>query len=76
MLRPCIIRRLRTTGTAGPDALLNTHLQSGVKDEIDYEWTGGNTDEVQSNWYWEGDVADYSHGGKHTANNRDTNYIT
>ncbi|GJN88309.1 hypothetical protein Rhopal_001274-T1 [Rhodotorula paludigena] len=65
---------MRTVATAGVVTAFIT--MSGVKDEIDYEWTGGNTDEVQSNWYWEGDIADYSHGGKHTANNRDTSYIT
>ena len=31
--------------------------QSGVKDEIDFEWTGNQTNEVQTNYYWEGDVA-------------------
>lgn len=32
-------------------------LQSGVKDEIDWESTTNNTKSVQTNYYWEGDVA-------------------
>jgi len=29
---------------------------SGVKDEIDWEFTTANTSEAQNNYYWEGDV--------------------
>ncbi|BGP38232.1 putative glycosidase CRH2 [Rhodotorula kratochvilovae] len=59
---------IKTVGAAGVVTAFIT--MSGVKDEIDFEWTTNNTNEVQSNWYWEGDVDDYTHGGSHTARNR------
>ncbi|GAA6025595.1 hypothetical protein JCM10207_001203 [Rhodosporidiobolus poonsookiae] len=65
---------IKTVGAAGVVTAFIT--MSGVKDEIDFEWTTNNTDQVQTNYYWEGDVDNYSHGGKHTANNRDSSYLT
>ncbi|ORY79795.1 concanavalin A-like lectin/glucanase domain-containing protein [Leucosporidium creatinivorum] len=47
---------------------------SGVKDEIDWESTGSDTDEAQTNYYWEGDVNNYKNGGSATAKNSDSTY--
>ncbi|BGP30347.1 putative glycosidase CRH2 [Rhodotorula toruloides] len=65
---------IKTVGVPGVVTAFIT--MSGVKDEIDFEWTTNNTSQVQSNYYWEGDVDNYSHGGKHTANNRASSYLT
>ncbi|GAA6051512.1 hypothetical protein JCM3770_000390 [Rhodotorula araucariae] len=65
---------IKTVGAAGVVTAFIT--MSGVKDEIDFEWTTNNTNEVQSNWYWEGDVDNYSHGKSHTAQNRAAQFIT
>ncbi|KAK4058560.1 hypothetical protein OIO90_000004 [Microbotryomycetes sp. JL221] len=63
---------IKTTGAPGVVTALIT--MSGSKDEIDWEWTSNNTNEVQSNYYWMGDVDGYTHGGQHEADNRDTQY--
>ncbi|GAA5915144.1 hypothetical protein JCM8208_002148 [Rhodotorula glutinis] len=65
---------IKTVGAPGVVTAFIT--MSGVKDEIDFEWTGNNTDETQSNWYWEGDVDDYTHGGSHTTRNRASTFNT
>ncbi|KPV76109.1 glycoside hydrolase family 16 protein, partial [Rhodotorula graminis WP1] len=65
---------IKTVGAPGVVTAFIT--MSGVKDEIDFEWTGNNTDETQSNWYWEGDVDDYTHGGSHTTRNRASQFNT
>lgn len=49
-------------------------MRSGVKDEIDIEWTTNDTSSWDSNWFWEGDVGNYDHGGTHKARNRDEQY--
>lgn len=67
-----ITASIKTVGAPGVVTAWIT--MSGVKDEIDWEWTGNNTDEAQNNYYWEGDVADYSHGGTATAQNRHEQY--
>ncbi|GAA6034288.1 hypothetical protein JCM8097_003826 [Rhodosporidiobolus ruineniae] len=76
MLYGTISAYMKTVGTAGVVTAFIT--MSGVKDEIDIEWTGGETDEVQTNYFWEGVVPDWTenHGGTHTAKNRDTTYHT
>ncbi|GAA5906662.1 hypothetical protein JCM6882_008088 [Rhodosporidiobolus microsporus] len=67
---------MKTVGAPGVVTAFIT--MSGVKDEIDFEWVTNNTDQVESNYFWEGVVPDWteSHGGKHKASNRATNYIT
>ncbi|GAA5878225.1 hypothetical protein JCM16303_002692 [Sporobolomyces ruberrimus] len=47
---------------------------SGVKDEIDWEFTTSNTSDAQNNYFWEGDVNDFMNGGTSIAKNRDTTY--
>ncbi|GAA5904155.1 uncharacterized protein JCM6883_002095 [Sporobolomyces salmoneus] len=47
---------------------------SGVKDEIDLEWTTSNASETQTNYYWEGDVNNYENGGTAITRNRDTTF--
>ncbi|GAA6011634.1 hypothetical protein JCM11491_004713 [Sporobolomyces phaffii] len=47
---------------------------SGVKDEIDWEFTTSNTSEAQNNYYWEGDVNNYENGGTAISKNRDTTF--
>ncbi|GAA6060558.1 hypothetical protein JCM10212_006922 [Sporobolomyces blumeae] len=49
---------------------------SGVKDEIDWEFTTSNKSEAQNNYYWEGYVNNYKNGGTSIAKNRDTNFHT
>jgi len=49
---------------------------SGVKDEIDWEFTTSNTSEAQNNYYWEGDVNNYENGGTAISRNRDTTFHT
>lgn len=44
------------------------------KDEIDWEWTGTDTDEAQNNYFWSGDVGSYSGGGTAKASKRDATY--
>lgn len=41
---------IKTVGVAGVVTAFIT--MSGVKDEIDFEWTTNNTNQVQSNYYW------------------------
>lgn len=38
---------------------------SAIKDEIDFEWVGGQLEEVQTNIFYRGQ-SDYKFGGKHT----------
>ena len=48
-------------------------LQSDCLDEIDWEWVGGTTTNVQSNFFYRG-IADYSHGGVHNVANPQTTF--
>ncbi|GAA5860741.1 hypothetical protein JCM8547_005520 [Rhodosporidiobolus lusitaniae] len=66
---------IKTVGAAGVVTAFIT--MSGVKDEIDIEFTTNNTNQVQTNYFWEGDVDNYTHGGSYnSAKNRDTTYHT
>ncbi|KAM0754695.1 concanavalin A-like lectin/glucanase [Meredithblackwellia eburnea MCA 4105] len=69
-----ITASIKTVGVVGVVTAFIT--MSGTKDEIDWEWTGNNTNQAQNNYFWEGDVADYTHGGTATAKNRNTQFIT
>lgn len=54
-------------------------LESDDLDEIDWEWIGANTSEVQSNFFGKGNHTTYDRGGKHYVPNADTefhNYTT
>lgn len=54
-------------------------LESDDLDEIDWEWVGSNTNEVQSNFFGKGNTTTYDRGGTHHVPNADTewhNYTT
>ncbi|KAJ5555204.1 Concanavalin A-like lectin/glucanase subgroup [Penicillium sp. DV-2018c] len=54
-------------------------LESDDLDEIDWEWVGYNTSEVQSNFFGKGNDSSWDRGGKHYVPNADTefhNYTT
>ncbi|KAK9604252.1 hypothetical protein V6Z93_002221 [Aspergillus fumigatus] len=54
-------------------------LQSDDLDEIDWEWVGYNTSEVQSNYFGKGNNETFNRGGYHYVPNADTefhNYTT
>ncbi|PYH63542.1 glycoside hydrolase family 16 protein [Aspergillus vadensis CBS 113365] len=54
-------------------------LQSDDLDEIDWEWVGYNTSEVQSNYFGKGNDTSFDRGGFHYVPNADTefhNYTT
>lgn len=54
-------------------------LESDDLDEIDWEWVGYNTSEVQSNFFGKGNTTTYDRGGTHYVPNADTewhNYTT
>ncbi|OOF96682.1 glycoside hydrolase family 16 protein [Aspergillus carbonarius ITEM 5010] len=54
-------------------------LQSDDLDEIDWEWVGYNTSEVQSNYFGKGNDTSFGRGGFHYVPNADTefhNYTT
>ncbi|KAJ5780582.1 hypothetical protein N7457_005742 [Penicillium paradoxum] len=54
-------------------------LESDDLDEIDWEWVGTNTSEVQSNFFGKGNTTSYERGGNHYVPNADTefhNYTT
>lgn len=42
-------------------------LQSDCLDEIDFEWLGGDPDQVQSNYFGKGKTTDYNRGAFHAA---------
>ncbi|KAL9941595.1 hypothetical protein D7B24_001344 [Verticillium nonalfalfae] len=44
-------------------------LQSKDLDEIDWEWTGGDNANVQTNYFSKGDTTTYDRGGKHAVAN-------
>jgi hypothetical protein len=47
-------------------------LQSGDLDEIDWEWLGGDTTQVQTNYFSKGDTTTYDRGGTHSVSNPQT----
>lgn len=49
-------------------------LMSDDLDEIDWEWVGSNTGQVQSNFYGKGNTTTYNRGATHTVPNADTEY--
>lgn len=50
-------------------------LFSDVKDEIDYEFVGADTNTVQTNYYWQG-VLDWTHGRNISVENTHENFFT
>lgn len=49
-------------------------LQSDDLDEIDWEWLGGDTTEVQSNYFSKGNTTTYDRGATHPVANPQTTY--
>ncbi|KAF7137029.1 hypothetical protein CNMCM5793_006833 [Aspergillus hiratsukae] len=63
----------------GPGIISSIVLQSNDLDEIDWEWVGYNTSEVQSNYFGKGNATSFDRGGYHYVPNADTefhNYTT
>ncbi|KAJ5781280.1 hypothetical protein N7457_006440 [Penicillium paradoxum] len=63
----------------GPGIISSVVLQSDDLDEIDWEWVGYNTSEVQSNFFGKGNTTTTDRGGYHGVANADTewhNYTT
>ncbi|KAI1204987.1 glycoside hydrolase family 16 protein [Annulohypoxylon truncatum] len=51
-------------------------LQSDDLDEIDWEWIGSDTTQVQSDYFGKGDTSTYDRGGYHSVSNPQSNYYT
>ncbi|CAN6628159.1 probable glycosidase Crh1p [Trichomonascus vanleenenianus] len=49
-------------------------LQSDDLDEVDLEWLGGDTTQVQSNWFSKGDTSTYDRGAFHPVNSPQTTF--
>jgi len=47
-------------------------LQSDDLDEIDWEWLGGDTADVQSNYFSKGNTSSYDRGATHAVSNPQT----
>ncbi|KAL4982243.1 concanavalin A-like lectin/glucanase domain-containing protein [Aspergillus falconensis] len=63
----------------GAGIISSVILQSDDLDEIDWEWVGYNTSEVQSNFFGKGNTTTSDRGGSHAVANADTefhNYTT
>ncbi|KAH8426869.1 glycoside hydrolase family 16 protein [Aspergillus melleus] len=63
----------------GAGIISSVVLQSADRDEIDWEWVGYNTSEVQSNYFGKGNDTSFNRGGYHGLSNADTefhNYTT
>ncbi|KAL4962409.1 glycoside hydrolase family 16 protein [Aspergillus stella-maris] len=58
---------------AGPGIVSSVVLQSDDLDEIDWEWVGYNTSEIQTNYYSKG-VTNYKNGGFFKVDNADTEF--
>lgn len=53
----------------GPGIVTSIVLQSDDLDEIDWEWVGGDNEQVQSNYFSKGDTTTYDRGGFHSVAN-------
>jgi beta-glucanase (GH16 family) len=49
----------------GKGVVTSVVLQSDVLDEIDWEWVGGDIDQVQTNYFSKGDTSTYDRGAYH-----------
>jgi beta-glucanase (GH16 family) len=49
-------------------------LQSDDLDEIDWEWLGGDTAHVQSNYFSKGDTTSYDRGAVHNVDNPQSSF--
>ncbi len=57
---------VRMRAAPGAGIVSSLVLQSDTLDEIDYEWIGVDTNEVQSNYFGKGDSSTYTRGAFHT----------
>ena len=58
----------------GPGIVSAFILQSDDLDEIDWEWLGGATTYVQSNYFSKGDTSSYDRGGTHAVSNPQSSF--
>jgi hypothetical protein len=58
----------------GAGIISSVILQSDDLDEIDWEWVGYNTTEVQSDFFGKGNTTTSDRGGYHAVSNADTEY--
>ncbi|CEJ85688.1 hypothetical protein VHEMI03844 [[Torrubiella] hemipterigena] len=61
---------------AGNGIVTSAVLQSDDLDEIDWEWVGGDSSHVQSNYFSKGDTTTYDRGGTHPVSNALTSFHT
>ncbi len=61
---------------SGTGIVSSVILQSDDGDEIDIEWLGGDTTQVQSNFFSKGNTSSYDRGAYHTVESPQTEYHT
>jgi beta-glucanase (GH16 family) len=62
--------------SVGIGVVTSVVLQSDCLDEIDWEWLGGDTTQVQTNYFSKGDTSTYDRGGFSPVNNPQTQFHT
>lgn len=67
---------VRMKAAPGAGIVSSLVLQSDTLDEIDYEWLGAVTNEVQSNYFGKGDTTSYTRGAFHQTPENTNNFIT
>jgi hypothetical protein len=60
----------------GAGIVSSSVLQSDDLDEIDWEWLGGDADQVQSNYFGKGQTTSYNRGAFHAAQGSTTGFKT
>lgn len=65
-----------TQAATGTGIVSSFVLESDDLDEIDWEWLGGDTTEVQSNYFGKGNTTSYDRGGFHTVSTPQTTFHT
>ncbi|WYZ35566.1 hypothetical protein EsH8_X_000213 [Colletotrichum jinshuiense] len=60
----------------GQGVVTSVVLQSDDLDEIDWEWVGGDTQKVQTNYFGKGDTSTYDRGAYHDVSNPLSEYHT
>ncbi|KAI0009177.1 concanavalin A-like lectin/glucanase domain-containing protein [Xylariaceae sp. FL0662B] len=63
---------VKLKASTGQGVVTSFVLQSDDLDEIDWEWLGGDTTQVQSNYFGKGDTTTYDRGAYHNVNNPQT----
>ncbi|KAK1637038.1 concanavalin A-like lectin/glucanase domain-containing protein [Colletotrichum phormii] len=60
----------------GQGVVTSVVLQSDDLDEIDWEWVGGDNEQVQTNYFGKGDTSTYDRGAYHAVSNPLNDYHT